>query len=307
MFFVPNRQGKPRYEGKVEDYQDIVVFEDKYTDVLPSFNFKLNLTDELIFRAAGSKVITRPSIQSLKAWSSINFSKMEYNASNPGLEPLRANQFDTTLEWYFSEHGAVTTAIFYKDIESFIVEGENGTQDIQGETFKVQTSINGDGGGSILGLELAYQQSFAEVLPAPFDGLGIQLNYTYVDSGYDDVEEGHPEYEFRSKGLPYEGMSENSYNAVIYYEKDAVQARFAYNWRDKYMRYGHAEGGEQWVADYGQLDFSASYDINEMINVNVSGTNLTNERSYDYVNRKEQLYSLNSSGRLFTVGMSVTF
>ncbi|MEI6894241.1 MAG: TonB-dependent receptor [Colwellia sp.] len=307
VIFVHDANGNLSYEGKTADYQDIVVFEDKYTDVLPSFNFKLNLTDELIFRTAGAKVITRPSIQSLKAYSYINFKTMEFYSSNPGLDPLRANQLDATLEWYFSEYGALTSAFFYKDIESFVISGENGTQDIKGEEFKVFSSINGDGGGFIKGYELAYQQSFTGMLPDPFDGLGVQLNYTYVDSGYDDVPKGHPEFTFRSKGLPYEGMSKHSYNVVVYYEKDATQARFAYNWRGKYIKNAQAWGGEEWVAPYGQLDFSASYDVNEMINVNVSGTNLTNERSYDYIIRPDQVHHLSSSGRLFTAGISLRF
>ena len=33
--------------------------------------------------------------------------------------------------------------------------------------------------------------------------------------------------------------------------------------------------GEEWVADYGQLDFSVSYDLNENINLNVSATYFT--------------------------------
>ncbi|MDI4652347.1 MULTISPECIES: TonB-dependent receptor [Pseudoalteromonas] len=307
VVFVPDKQGNPSYEGKVEDYQDIVEFEDTYTDVLPSLNLKLNLTDTLLLRTTASKAITRPSIQSLKAWSYINFNKMEYHASNPGLEPLRANQADLALEWYFSENGALTAVYFYKDIESFVINGENGSIDINGETFKVQSSINGDGGGTIEGYEIAYQHAFTELLPAPFNNLGVQLNYTYVDSGYDQVPQDHPEYDFRSLGLPYQGMSEHSYNAVVYYETDEFQLRFAYNWRDEYVANADAWGGPQWVADYGQLDFSASYDITESINLNVSGNNLTNERGWHYISRSDQVHKLDSAGRLFTFGVNVRF
>ena len=307
VVFVPDRNGNPSYEGKVEEYQDVVVFEDTYKDVLPSMNFKLNLTDTLVFRTTASKAITRPSIQSLKAWSYINFNEMEYYASNPGLEPLRANQADMALEWYFSENGALTGVFFYKDIESFVINGENGTQEIFGETFKVQSSINGDGGGEIEGYEVAYQHAFTDLLPEPFNNLGVQLNYTYVDSGYDDVPEGHPEYAFRSLGLPYQGMSEHSFNAVAYYETDDFQMRFAYNWRDEYVTNPNAWGGVQWVADYGQLDFSASYDITEKVNVNISGNNLTNERGWHYISRSDQIHRLDRSGRLFTLGVNVRF
>lgn len=292
--------GQIRFAEDVEQYQELVEFEDSYIDVLPSANFKLNLRDDLVFRVAGSQVITRPSISALKAWSYINFQEMEYHASNPGLEPLRANQLDTALEWYFSDHGALTTAVFYKDIKTFIEYGRLGTKEIQGETFELWGSKNGDKGGFIKGVELAYQQSFTELLPAPFDGLGVQLNYTYVDSGYDDPER-------REAGLPFQGMSKNSYNAVVYYEKDAVQARLAYNWRGKFLKNAGAWGGEEWVADYGQLDFSSSYQLNDYVTLNFSATNLTNERSWDYIIRPEQVHHLDRSGRLFNLGASVRF
>lgn len=291
----------------VENYQEVVDFEDSYQDVLPSFNFKLNLTDELVFRAAASKVITRPSIGNLKAWSYVNINDREYHASNPGLEPLRATQGDLALEWYFSEYGALTTAFYVKDIETFSTYGRNGTIDIDGEEFTIESHINSDAGGKIKGIEVAYQQSFTDILPAPFDGLGIQLNYTIVDSGYDDVEEGHEEYDFRERDLPFKGMSKHSYNAVIYYEKDKIQARFAYNWRDKYLTNEEDWGGVRWQADYGQLDFSASYDLTEQLNINVSANNLTNERGYAYIENEEQLAYLYRSGRLFNLGVNYRF
>ena len=296
-----------KFLDDVEEYQEKVEFEDTYQDVLPSINFKLNFTDELLMRVAASKVITRPSIGNLKAWSYVDISKREYHASNPGLEPLRATQGDVTLEWYFSEHGAFTTALYIKDIETFSTYGRNGTTLIDGEEFVVESNINSDAGGEIKGIEVAYQQAFTELLPAPFDGLGVQLNYTIVESGYDQVEEEHEEYDFRVRDLPFRGMSKHSYNAVVYYEKDKLQARIAYNWRDKYLTNEDDWGGVRWQADYGQLDFSASYDLTESLNLNVSATNLTNERGYAYIENEEQLNYLYRSGRLFNFGVNYSF
>ncbi|ALS98685.1 TonB-dependent receptor [Lacimicrobium alkaliphilum] len=296
-----------QFLDEVENYQELVEFEDSYKDVLPSINFKLNLTDELLFRATASKVITRPSIASLKAWSYLNISEREYHASNPGLEPLRANQGDLTLEWYFSDYGALTTALYVKDIETFSTQGRNGTTTIDGEEFEIQSYVNSDAGGEIKGIEIAYQQSFTDILPSPFDGLGVQLNYTYVDSGYEQVDETHEEYDFRVRDLPFRGMSKRSYNAVVYYEKGKIQARLAYNWRDKYLTNEDAWGGVRWQADYGQLDFSASYDVTEQVNLTVSATNLTNERGYAYIENEEQINYLYRAGRLINVGASYRF
>ena len=299
-FEAADEPGELQFVGDVSDYQYQMDFEDSYTDVLPSLNFKWNLRDDLVYRFSAAKVITRPQIDSLKAYSYVNLREFELYTSNPGLEPMRANQMDTGLEWYFSDYGAVTGTFFYKDIESFIEEGRNGSRTIDGYDFAVYSAINGDEGATIRGAELAYQQSFAGVLPGAFGGLGVQLNYTYVDSEYDD-------HERREAGLPFEGMPKNSYNAVLYYEGNAFQARLAYNWRGKVMTDPEAWGGPSWDADYGQYDFSADYDWSDSINVSFSVNNITNERNWGYIKRPDQVSHLARYGRLINLGVSANF
>ncbi|MDP5210599.1 TonB-dependent receptor [Microbulbifer sp. 2205BS26-8] len=299
-FEAGDEPGELQYVGDESDYQRQMDFEDSYTDVLPSLNFKWNLRDDLIYRFSAAKVITRPQIDSLTAYSYLNLREFELHSSNPGLEPMRASQFDTGLEWYFSDYGAVTGTFFLKDIESFIESGRNGTRTIDGRNFAVYSAINGEEGAEVRGTELAYQQSFAGILPGVFGGLGIQLNYTYVDSEYDDRER-------RAAGLPFRGMPKNSYNVVLYYEGDALQARLAYNWRGKVMTNPDAWGGPSWDADYGQFDFSADYDWTDSINVSLSVNNITNERNWGYILRSDQVSHLARYGRLVNLGVSVNF
>ena len=288
-----------QFVGLQSDYQESVAYTDSYTDVLPSLNFKLNLREDLVYRFNAAKVITRPNIGYLTAWSSVNLAEQEYSASTPGLEPMRANQFDSALEWYFSEYGALTTAYFHKDIESTNPQfGETGTTTIDGRQFRTKGYITGEYGAKVKGIEIAYQQAFTEVLPAPFDGLGVQFNYTYVKSEDEDPEK---------EGLPFVRMPKNSYNAVVYYEKDGIQARLAYNWRNKMLINANEWGGASWEVDYGQLDFSSSYDINDSMTVNFSVRNMTNESNWHYVDRREQVRFLSTYGRVFNLGVNMKF
>lgn len=289
----------PKFVDKEETYYDILSHEGSYTDILPSMNFKLNITDKVIYRFSAAKVITRPNISNLAPYSYVNLDQNKYNASNPSLEPLRAKQFDTTLEWYFSDYGHLSSALYIKDIQSFFIDGTIGTVDIDGRTFEYIGKKQDQYGASIKGVEIAYMQSFDEILPEPFDGLGIQLNYTYVDSSFDDPEKSH---------LPFNGMSKNSYNAVIYYEKDNYQARIAYNWRSKYLRHPTISKSKAlWQADYGQLDFSASYNISDKFRADFSINNLTDEAHWGYVENESQVYSLARYGRMFTFGINGSF
>ncbi len=296
----PDSAQELQYVGELADYQYEMDFDDRYTDVLPSMNFKWDLREDLVYRLSAAKVITRPSIDSLKAYSYVNLREYELYASNPGLEPMRANQLDTALEWYFSDYGALTGALFFKDIESFTEYGRNGTRTIDGYEFDVYSSINGDDGAKVRGAELAYQQAFTDLLPGIWDGLGVQLNYTYVDSEYESAER-------RQLGLPFAGMPKNSYNAVVYYERSGIQARLAYNWRGKVMTNAEAWGGPSWDADYGQYDLSAAYDWNDNVNFQFSINNLTNERSWSYIARPDQVAGLERFGRLFNLGVNANF
>ena len=42
------------------------------------------------------------------------------DGGNPRLDPYRTNQYDASLEWYFSEASAVSFAVFHKDIGNFV-------------------------------------------------------------------------------------------------------------------------------------------------------------------------------------------
>jgi outer membrane receptor protein involved in Fe transport len=71
---------------------------------------------------------------------------------------------------------------------------------------------------------------------------------------------------------------------TLMYEKYGVSARLAYNWRDTFLN-GTNQGGSrspQFTEAYGQIDMSISYDINDHIQVQFEGINLTGEDHREY-------------------------
>ena len=81
-------------------------FHGHYTDVLPSINARLNLSDTLILRAAASRVISRPTLTDLSPAQSItsNPGNERITRGNPNLRPFRASQAEAGLEWYYNPH-----------------------------------------------------------------------------------------------------------------------------------------------------------------------------------------------------------
>ncbi|WP_308368512.1 MULTISPECIES: TonB-dependent receptor [unclassified Microbulbifer] len=276
-----------------------VRFSNDYTDVLPSLNFALDIRDNLVSRVAAAKVITRPDLQDMAPRLTFNSGDiLTASGGNPNLEPFEAWQYDATLEWYPREGTALTAGIFYKDISTFI-QTQVSDLEFNGEVYRLTSKVNGSN-ADVSGLELAYQQVFHH-LPAPFNGLGVQANYTYTDSNavYVDGDE-------RIEG-ELEDVAKNSYNLTAFYERDGLALRFSYSWRDGVLnQIGTNSLATENNAEFGSLDFSASYDINDAVSVFMEGINITNEVQQLFVD-DDEFRSYTDYGRTFVLGARINY
>jgi len=275
-----------------------------YSNVLPSINANIEIVEDVIVRAAWSKSITRPTLTELSpatTYSEGKINSLSAAGGNPNLKPYESDNFDLSLEWYFDDASYAAISYYTKDIDNFIDNGQsqenvtvpNGEFDV-----KVSRPMNLNS-TKIDGLELALQHRFT-YLPAPFDGLGVMANMTFVDSESSADSAENP--------LPLPGLGD-SQNAVLFYEKDAIQFRVAYNNRSEFMQVTSNWAGDApiYVEDYYQVDVSGSYDINEAFTVFFEGINVTNE-----VTNKRGLYSNHAlytieTGPRYSIGVRGSF
>ncbi|MEZ0472038.1 TonB-dependent receptor [Luteimonas salinilitoris] len=273
-----------------------------YTDVLPSLNVRLRFIEGLQWRFAASKAIARPEFRLMQPWMTLSADAsgcnralqdglrtelcgeddLSYSGSggNPELKPMRANQFDTALEWYFGPANSLYATLFYKDVKDYFASAL-AAEIIDGQTYLMTRTRNLDE-GKIRGFELGYSQFF-DFLP----GLGVQANYTYVDSsGGTNADVSPPSGDNAALPgavpleLPLEGLSKRSYNLMGIYERGRVSFRLAYNWRSRYLLTSSdampAMRMPVWNDDYGQLDGSFFFNINDNVQIGVQANNLTN-------------------------------
>ncbi|MEH6548792.1 MAG: TonB-dependent receptor [Pseudomonadales bacterium] len=198
----------------------------------------------------------------------------EGDGGNPYLEPMEAIMFDFSLEWYFADVGSLTATYFHKDVKNYFVQGtfeEEFTNNGVTKTVRRNTDINGDE-GTIQGWELGYQQFF-DMLPGGWSGIGVQANYTYVDEDGSPNPEGSDVY----ASLPFQGLSMHTYNLAAMYEKYGLSARLAYNWRSSYLLSTSdvITGLPVYNDDYGQVDGSIFYNINDNWTVGLQLSNIT--------------------------------
>lgn len=281
------------------------VVKSDFTYWLPSANFSLNFSDDLTFRLAAAKVVARPSLNQVSASFVPNTVSMTGSRGNPNLRPFEATQADATLEWYFAPSSSLTGALFYKKVDSFTVttvtrEYVPGFSDRFG-LFDISQPQNGKD-GSIKGFEVAYQHAF-RFLPAPFDNLGLQANYTYVDSSTPLVDA------ITGEQLPLPGLSRDSYTLIGYYEDDIFSVRAAYTYRSKYLNSvgGAASGGNTYIDGRGQLDASAQITLTPNLRLTFEGINLTKAIDRQYLGEPDRLtFSAQEDRRIF-FGVAASF
>ncbi|MGO4777352.1 TonB-dependent receptor, partial [Lysobacter sp. 2RAB21] len=235
----PNKSFAP-YLGAGES--EPITAENSYTDVLPSLNLRWEVADNLIMRFAASKAIARANFSDMQAYQVLNADPKQgveqpnpddpstlpvtnlnltgSSFDNPYLEPMKAKQFDLSLEWYFDPDrgGMAWINLFHKDVKDYFrrqtqlvaYPGTDGNQ----YDYLITRPVN-VGTARIQGVEIGWNQFF-DFLPAPFDGFGMSANYTYIDSST-KVPNNLDTQPVDTDGsvfndLPADGLSKNSYN-----------------------------------------------------------------------------------------------
>lgn len=301
-----------------------------YNVFLPNVDFRIDLTDNLVARAAYSKTIARSSLSAM--FPATNFLNSRpggpfiVSQGNPGLLPYTSNNIDFSVEWYYQPSSYVSVGVFKKWVDNFIgaVTNKGPVLNANGEPLRdpsvnprpgcpdssatpnpaclsapgdpiVTWDINTVGNlksASVQGLEATVQHVFGDT------GFGVMLNGTIVDGNID-----LDPFNF-SQILALTGLS-NSYNLVGFYEKNGLQARLAYNWRDKFLLSLGAEPVN--TAAYGQLDASVSYDITDNFTVFAEGLNLLNATTRRYGRFEEQLLDAEQYGVRYAFGVRAKF
>lgn len=304
--------------------------EGSYDFVLPTVDFKLDINDTMVARASYSETITRqpignltPTTRFLALRPSTGDGQGQFNVlqGNAGLEPALAESLDLSFEWYYQPGSYASIGLFDKDVSAFTISNTTRTPfpDAAGNSlrnpqisrpgcpgdqclgipsdpeiiFDVQREVNSPETGNVRGAEIALQHVFE-------NGFGIIANYTFTDG---DIEYDLSQFDGQNPP-PLTGLSDSA-NLVGFFERGPYQVRIAYNWRDDFL----LTAGQEpiFTEAYSQIDFSASYNINDSYSVFIEGLNITDETSRRHGRSSRLLNRATSSGPRFAVGVRGSF
>jgi iron complex outermembrane receptor protein len=315
--------------GVTQDNLDFVSYGPDYTDTLPSLNLAFELSDNDIVRVAAAKVMGRPPVGQMKggagSWNGgtindpndPNDGLTEYNVwtnGTPYLDPFQANQFDVSYEHYFDEGGAVTAAVFWKDIDSLVegptqFTGSDIPPDLgiivpPGQFLALyQTFLNNDKGGYIRGIEIAGTKTF-DNLPGIWSGLGATASYSFTESET-EVSGGS----FYSDNLPLPGLSENVWSATVFWDIDRFSSHINMRYRDDFVQNLAVPGANSptFAQAYTTVDAQVSYAFDNGFSVVISGNNLTDEENTIEYGLGDAFGEYKQFGRQFYFGVNYRY
>ena len=169
-----------------------------------------------------------------------------------------------------------------------------GTPQDRPLTFEITTPTNSDQTANLNGFEFAIQHTFGET------GFGVILNYTIVngDVRYDNT------LPASVSQFALDGLSDSA-NAVAFYDKNGLQARVAYNYRDEFL----AGSGPNpfYVEAYGQFDASASLEFGGGLAGFVEVINLTGESRRGHRRSDNNVFFASPGDPRYSAGLRFTF
>ncbi len=295
-----------------------------YDYLLPSLNLKIQPNSKVVLRLGLSKSVAPPEMGLTRAYYNVQVGTTvtdivngiptgRSTVGNPKLKPTQSTNIDLSAEWYFAPVGSLTLAVFHKELTDVIT---NTTERLSftnnGGTFDaiVTTPGNSPDKGTIKGYELAYQQTY-DFLPGIWSGLGMNANYSYIDSDGvkqstlsatdPDVSAGRTTLIDTSK-LPLQGLSKHNANLSVFYEKYGLSARLAYNYRSDFLvtvRDVIVPFQPIMQEGTGQLDGSIFYDVTPNVKAGIQMVNLLNN-----ITHTKAIIGEKANGELITAGRS---
>lgn len=276
---------------------------------LPSLNLTANLTDTMDLRFAASKTISLATLGSQIPAPNVDITQLHITMGNPSLKPFTSYNYDLSYEWYFLPTSVFSVALYDKQIHNFIHQGDY-QRAINGYTWTIYTPFNVNN-AYVRGVEADYKQFFS-FLPSFWSGFGVEMNVTYSKG----QQSAAPEY-----GVPFatdfSGLSKNTYNASVFYEKYGFSGVITFNRRSRYLvsTAGDMNGSgaqDTYVQGRNQVDMHLAYKINQNLSVFADVQNLDNSsinRTIQFVANPSAIYpsAYTLNERRVAVGGTLTF
>lgn len=295
----------------------------RYVDTLPTANIALELSPTRVVRLGLAKVMARPPLTNIAAATALNIGggSRQVISGNPLIKPIRGATLDLTAEWYPSRDLNLSLGLFYKHISTYIQNYSyvgsyastglsetllENTGAAPSDDFLITEVIN-TRGGKVNGLEFNFRWR-ARGAGGLFSGLGLDLNYTQINSDIEYFLDDQGQR--RAVHFDLLNLSPRTARATLFYRIANLEAQVTGIHRSAYLtsvpgaRISDAAG----VDGSFYLSAALAYKITPSLHLRLEGLNLTDEPSRTWEGLEtRRLVDVQWSGRTVSLGLNYTF
>ena len=256
----------------------------QYKNFLPNLDFDIGLSESLKARFSYSKTIARAGYGSLTAGqgaggaggSTINGFLPTGNQNDTGLLPLESDNFDISLEYYFSDTGYVSLGAFQKNVENFIgnsvqqinlfgIRNQTGGPSAQAALAFLQSAqCTAQNGGNACGRDDSALFTATAMLLNPATFTDTTGTWTGGLANYNGSNAQHVAFATKYDILPTANDPLYTFNVnTVTNNKEAKIHGFEFG-----GQYFFGESGFGVLANYTVVKGDISYDVNSDPNVN---------------------------------------
>ncbi|MEO9947238.1 MAG: TonB-dependent receptor [Paraglaciecola sp.] len=304
-----------------------------YSEILPSLNVVMDLSDDVMLRGAVYRALSRPSPSDLgfgRAFTGLTEDGEEATDisaaigtatanGNPDLKPFTSWNADLAVEWYPNEDTVLALGGYYKSFEGGF-ENTSVTEifNVDGEDLEtvVTTQQTTEDTSTIYGFEMTATHAFT-YLPSVLSNMGVKVSYNWADSDF-EVEDANfgASNVINADGSITErvgivpaaeifGFSENVASAQMYYQDGGFNAQLIYKYRSEYFQqYVSTPGNLRYVGDKGQYEARVSYKLNNNLKFSVEAINLFNETKRQFNPTPDNFSEVNVYGPRIYAGVT---
>ncbi len=317
------------------DLESIVAMHD-YTEVLPSFNFVMDLTDEIALRAGIFRGLSRANPGDMGFQRSFQVADDDEDpqtvealltgvtgSGNPTADPLTSWNYDVALEWYPNEDSILAATVYVKEFTGGFtntVVQEQYTVDGATLDFPITLQQTNDSTSTLTGFELTGSHNFS-YLPGFLSGFGGKISYNYADSDFEFNDSLYGDRGFIDSNGNFvqthigiippgnvPGFSRETFSGQLYFQAGEFDGSVIYKYRSEYFQpYTSNSTRLRYVGEVGVWEARASYDITDNIELSVKAINLFDEPKAQYFFTDDNLGEMNYYGPRIFFGVRAKF
>ena len=274
-------------------------------DLLPSVNLIFSATENMLFRAAFSRTLARPTFREMSPYVSYDFVGDNLFRGSATLERTLIENYDLRWEWYPGALEMISASVFYKKLDNPL------ERVLRFDISQNAESIQNVDEGKVLGAEFEIRKNLGFLVEA-FRNVEIIANYARIQS-----EVTIPEAELIQmrqtrvdppKKRPLTGQSPYVVNLDVawYNPRYAFSTNISFNrFGDRLSRVSLGSSPDVYERAYSTLNASFNKNFGKSISVSLSANNILNPK-VTYSQRfkgNEYLYQQYQNGTTYSFGV----